>query len=82
MLDEKSRLHIRCMNLHRSSVMRLKICRECEHYIMDDGREVSCRYYDNASYFEIRLSPQGAEISRCPMEMEMTGGRLRTALRN
>jgi len=62
--------------------MRLKICRECEHYIMDDGREVSCRYYDNTSYFEIRLCPQGAEVSRCPVEMEMMGRKLRTELRN
>jgi hypothetical protein len=48
--------------------MNIKLCRECEHYIIDDGYEVSCRFLNIVAYYEIRPARQSAEVYRCPQD--------------
>jgi len=49
--------------------MHLHLCRECEFYIMDDGREVSCQFNTPTAYYEIRPGRNGGEVHRCPGEL-------------
>jgi hypothetical protein len=53
----------------RSLVMRLRKCRECEHYIMDDGHEVSCHFAVDVAYYEIKIAHGGADVLRCPVDI-------------
>ena len=50
--------------------MRLQICQECEYYIMDDGREVYCKYDRPRACYPVRPGRRGGEIYHCPRESD------------